>query len=85
MFTANDMYEALKLKESNKGDIIDKWLQEVVLPKRTLEGYNSGYECPKGVSLSEAQKLLEMRGFSVKTFHNYQGRVINLEIPPQGE
>lgn len=85
MFTANDMYNTLKLKESNKGEIIDKWLQEVVLPKRTLTGYNCGYECPEGVSLLEAEKLLEMRGFSVKTWSDHQGRFISLEIPPQGE
>lgn len=85
MFTANDMYNVLKLKESNKGNIIDKWLQEVVLPERTLTGYNSGYECPEGVSLSEAEELLKLRGLSVKTHSSYQGRIINLEIPPQGE
>lgn len=85
MFTANDMYNVLKLKESNKGVIIDKWLKEVVLPKRTLTGINSGYECPEGVTLSEARELLEMRGFSVITWADHQGSFISLEIPPQGE
>jgi hypothetical protein len=85
MFTAKDMYEVLKDKESNKGDIIDSWLQEVVLPKHSLTGYNSSYNCPKGVSLCEAESLLKARGFSVTTFGGYQGDFITLTLPPQGD
>lgn len=85
MYTAKDMYNDLKLQESEKGHIIDKWLQEVVLPKRSLTGYNSGYDCPKGVTLAEAENLLKLRGFSVKTWGDHQGNFIALTIPPQGE
>ena len=85
MFTANDMYITLKLKESDKDQIIDKWLQGVVLPKRKLNDYNSAYYCPEEVTLAEAQTLLEMRGFIVKTWADHQGSFIDLKIPPQGE
>ena len=85
MFTANDMYNTLKLKESDKGQVIDTWLKEVVIPKRKLNGYNSAYHCPKDITLSEAKTLLEMRGFSVKTWTDHQGSFIDLKIPPQGE
>lgn len=85
MYTAKDMYEDLKLKETGKGELVDKWLKEEVLPSRTLTGYNSGYTCPDGITLSELEKMLELRGFTCKTWSDYQGNFVSIEIPPQGE
>ena len=85
MYTAKDMYNDLKLQELKKGHIIDKWLQEVVLPTRSLSEYNSECACPEGVTLAEAENLLKLRGFAVKTCSDYQGSYISLTIPPQGE
>lgn len=85
MYTAKDMYNVLKMKDSDKGDIIDKWLKEEVLPKRSLDDYSGGYGCPEGVTLREAERLLEMRGFSVKIHSDWQGDFICLSIPPQSK
>lgn len=84
MYTAKDMYNDLKMKESWEDELIDKWLKETVLPARTLTGYQRWYDCPEDLTLCEAKRLLEIRGFSVKTDSDYQGPMIFLTIPLQG-
>lgn len=81
MFTAKDMYEALKENESNKGEIIDKWLQGVVFPKYDLDLHRPTFICPEDINTRDAERLLHIRGFGVEIFGSY----ITLTIPPQGD
>lgn len=83
MKTAKDLHNLLKLKQSGKNEIIDAWLEDEVFPKFT---YNKqGFSIPEGVSLSEVEQLLSVRGFSVKTHCDHQGSFVYITIPPQGE
>ena len=84
MYTAKDMYQTIKDGKSEKGELVDSWLQEVVLPTK-LQSYRPAFNCPKGISLKEIKVLLELRGFSVKTWQDHQGSFVDVKIPPQGE
>tara|TARA_R100000541_G_C1897352_1_gene84066 strand:+ start:84702 stop:84953 length:252 start_codon:yes stop_codon:yes gene_type:complete len=83
MKTAKDLENLLKLKQSDKNTIIDTWLEKEVFPKFTHN--KQGFSIPEGVSLSETEELLKVRGFLVKTYSDYQGSFVYLSIPPQGE
>ncbi len=83
MKTAKDLHNLLKLKQSGKNEIIDNWLENEVFPKFTHN--KQGFSIPEGVSLSEVEQLLGVRGFSVKTHCDHQGSVVYITIPPQGE
>ena len=84
MYTAKDMYQTIKESKSEKGKLVDSWLQEVVLPTK-LQSYQPAFDCPKGISLKEIKVLLELRGFSVKTWQDHQGSFVDVKIPPQGD
>ncbi len=83
MKTAKDLNNLLKLKQSDKNSIIDNWLEKEVFPKFTNN--KQGFSIPEGVSLSETEELLKVRGFSVTTYSGHQGSFVYLSIPPQGE
>lgn len=83
MKTAKDLENLLKLKQSDKNFIIDIWLKKEVFPKFTHN--KQGFSIPEGVSLSETEELLKVRGFLVTTYSGYQGSFVYLSIPPQGE
>jgi hypothetical protein len=85
MFTAKDMYKAIHDNSNLKGDIVDVWLQEVVLPSKLKGGYESAFDCPEGLTLKEIEVLLKVRGFDVKTWSDHQGSFVSVKIPPQGE
>ena len=85
MFTAKDMHEAIQDNSNLKGDIVDVWLQDVVLPSKLKRGFESAFECPEEVTLQELEVMLKVRGFYVKTWEDYQGSFVSVKIPPQGE
>lgn len=83
MKTAQDLYNLLKLRQSDSAKIVDTWLEEVVFPKFTTN--KQGFEVPQGVSTNEVVALLQVRGFSVTSHSGYQGEFVYISIPPQGE
>lgn len=83
MKTASDLHSFLKLKESDKSKLVDKWLEEEVFPKFSHNG--QGFDVPSGITSLEIKDLLSVRGFSVETLSDYQGNFVYITLPPQGE
>jgi hypothetical protein len=83
MITATDLIKHIELKNSDKSKLIDDWLQSTVFPKWSRNG--DGFTTPKGISNSEIENLLNVRGFVVTTHSSYQGNFVYISLPPQND
>lgn len=82
MKTVKDLIEYQRKQEQDKNEIIDEWLEEGVFPTFSYNG--QGFRKPADMLLKDVEKLLEIRGFSVRTCSSYQGSYVYITIPPQG-
>lgn len=83
MKTAKDLNDLLKLKESDLNNEVDNWLEEEVFPN--FKDNHQGFEIPSYIQPSAMESLMKTRGFDVSLNCDYQGNVIYIAIPPQGE
>lgn len=80
MKTVKDLIEYQKKQEKEKNEVIDKWLEDGVFPFFSYNG--QGFKKPEDMLLKDVKKLLEVRGFSVRTHSSYQGSFVYITIPP---
>lgn len=85
MFTAKDMWGSIKDSQKDKGEIVDLWLKEVVLPAKLRNSGANRFVKPDGVSSRCMEDLLKERGFSVHVSEYLGVTYVCIVIPPQGE